>query len=158
MNTQILNELFSIFELTSQLDVLYRQSFGDILLDYTYVEMHCINCIGKIENPNVTKIASEMKLTKAAISKNIKKLLSKNAIEIYKNPLNKKEIYYKLTPLGKEVFDKHLKMHETWYNKDNEFFKQFNKKDLEIIFNILSKYNRTLKGRLDSIKDCIKKG
>ncbi len=158
MNTKILNELLSIFETTAQLDTLYKQSFGDILLDYTYVEMHCIDCIGKIENPNVTKIAHEMKLTKAAISKNIKKLLSKNAVEIYKNPLNKKEIYYKLTPLGQEVFTKHLKMHETWYDKDNEFFNQFNKKDLEILFNILSEYNKTLKGRLDNIKKHIKKG
>lgn len=158
MNDKILNELLSIFEITAQLDVLYRHSFGDILLDYTYVEMHCIDCIGKIENPNVTKIARKMKLTKAAISKNIKKLISKNTIMIYKNPANKKEIYYKLTPLGQEVFDKHLKMHETWYIKDNEFFKQFNKKDLEIIFNVLSEYNKTLQGRLEHIKNCIKKG
>ncbi|MCM1010253.1 MAG: MarR family transcriptional regulator [Fusobacterium sp.] len=158
MNQQILNELLSIFDITAQLDVLYKHSFGDILLDYTYAEMHCIDCIGKIENPNVTKIALTMKLSKAAISKNIKKLLARNSIETYKNPDNKKEIYYKLTPIGLDVFDKHLKMHETWYNKDNEFFKQFNKKDLEIIFNILSKYNKTLQGRLDNIKDCMKKG
>jgi len=158
MNTKIPNKLISVFETMTQLDALYKQSFGDILLDYTIAEMHCIDCIGKIENPNVTKIAREMKLTKAAISKNIKKLLSKNAIETYKNPENKKEIYYKLTPIGKDVFDKHLKMHEIWCNKDNEFFEQFNKKDLEIIFNILSEYNKTLQGRLDSIKNCIKKG
>ncbi len=158
MNTKIPNKLLSVFETMTRLDVLYKQSFGDVLLDYTFTEMHCIDCIGKIENPNVTKIAREMKLTKAAISKNIKKLLAKNAIEIYKNSANKKEIYYRLTPLGQEVFDKHLKMHETWCNKDNEFFKQFSKKDLEIIFNILSEYNKTLQRRLDNMKNCIKKG
>ncbi len=158
MNEKILNELLSIFEITAQLEVLYKQFFGDILLNYTYAEMHCIDCIGKIENPNVTKIAQEIKLTKAAISKNIKKLLAKNAIEIYKNPTNKKEIYYKLTPIGQEVFSMHLKMHETWCNKDNEFFKQFKKEDLEILLNILSEYNKNLQGRLDNInrKDSLK--
>lgn len=155
MNNKILNKLISVFETMTQLDALYKQSFGDVLLDYTFTEMHCIDCIGKIENPNVTKIAREMKLTKAAISKNIKKLLSKNAIEIYKNSVNKKEIYYKLTPAGKEIYDKHLKMHEVWHNKDNEFFKQYSKEDLEILFDILSEYNKTLRERLDSIKERI---
>jgi len=139
-----------------QLDVSHKKAFGDILADYTFTEMHCIDAIGKIENPNVTKIAQTMNLTKAAISKMIKKLLNKNAIEIYKNPENKKEIYYKLTLIGWDVYNKHLTIHENWCNKDEIFFKQFDENELKITFNVLSEYAKALKSRLKSIKEDLK--
>ncbi len=156
MHNSILNTLLNIFENTEQLDVLYKRAFGDILIDYTFTEMHCIDCIGKLENPNVTKIAQNLNLTKAAISKIIKKLLAKNAIQGYKNPDNNKEIYYKLTSTGQEVFNKHLSMHEIWCNKDKNFFSQFDKKDIETTLNILTKYNECLQTRLENIMEDLK--
>ncbi len=156
MQNDILNTLFNLYDITNQLDILYKDEFGDILADYAYTEMHCIDSIGKINNPNVTKIAQSMNLTKAAISKILKKLITKKAVYIYKNPYNKKETYYKLTKIGQEVFDKHLKMHETWCEKDKSFFSQFNKKDLEITYDILNKYTKTLQSRLNDIKENLK--
>lgn len=153
MQENIVNTLLSLFEVTGNLDLLYKEEFGDILINYTYTEMHCIDCIGRIENPNVTKIAQYLKLTKAAISKIIKKLTDKKAIETYKSPDNKKETYYKLTKTGKEVFDKHLKMHETWCEKDKEFFSRFNSKELKIFLEILTKYTNLLEMRLKEIKE-----
>ena len=95
MQDNIINTLFNLFDVSNQLDFLYKEEFGDILTDYTYTEMHTIDAIGKIENPNVTKIALNLNLSKAAISKIIKKLIKKKSIEIYKSPDNKKETYYK---------------------------------------------------------------
>ena len=156
MQDNILNTLFNLYDITNQLDVLYKEEFGDILTKYTYTEMHCIDCIGKTENPNVTKIAKYLNLTKAGISKIIKKLIDKKSIEVYKNPDNKKETYYKLTKIGKEVFNKHLKMHENWCEKDKEFFNQFSKKKLEITFEVLNKYTKSLQTRLENIKENLK--
>ncbi len=156
MQKNILNTLFSLYDITNQLDMLYKDEFGDILADYSYTEMHCIDCIGKIDNPNVTKIAQYLNLTKAGISKIIKKLITKKAVYIYKNPDNRKETYYKLTKIGQEVFDKHLRMHETWCEKDKFFFNQFNKKELEITYEILNKYTITLQKRLNDIKENLK--
>ena len=156
MQTNIPNTLFTLFDITNQLDVLYKEEFGDILINYSFTEMHCIDCIGKIENPNVTKIAMYLNLTKAAISKAIKNLTDKKAVITYKNPDNKKETYYKLTQTGKEVFDKHLKMHENWCEKDKIFFKRFDKKELEITYAVLNKYAEALQERLDGIKENLK--
>ena len=156
MHDNILNTLFNLYDITNQLDVLYKEEFGDILKDYAYTEMHCIDSIGKIENPNVTKIAQHLNLTKAGVSKIIKKLIKKKSIEIYKSPDNKKETYYKLTEIGMEVFNKHLKMHANWCEKDKAFFKQFNKKELEITFEVLNKYTKLLDTRLKSIKENLK--
>lgn len=156
MHDKILNTLFNLFDITNQLEILYKEEFGDILTNYTYTEMHTIDSIGKLENPNVTKIALNLNLTKAAISKIIKKLAEKKAIEIYKNPDNKKETYYKLTKIGKEVFDKHLKMHESWCEKDKALFKHFNKKELETTYEVLNKYTQSLQTRLEEIKESLK--
>ncbi len=156
MQDKILNTLFNLYDLTSQLDILYKEEFGDILTHYTYTEMHTIDAIGKIENPNVTKISKYLNLTKAGISKTIKKLAEKKTIEIYKIPDNKKETYYKLTKVGQEVFDKHLKMHKNWCEKDKTFFKQFNKKELETTYEVLNKYTKALQTRLENIKESLK--
>ncbi len=156
MQEKILNTLFNLFDITNRLDVLYKEEFGDILTNYTYTEMHTIDAIGKIENPNVTKIALALNLTKAGISKIIKKLTEKNAVFVYKSPDNKKETYYKLTKKGKEVFDKHLKMHKNWCEQDKILFKQFNKKELETTYKVLDKYSKSLQKRLENIKDSLK--
>ena len=47
-------------------------------------------------------------------------------------------------------------MHESWCEKDKTFFKKFSKKDLEITFEILSKYTKLLETRLESIKENLK--
>ncbi len=156
MYNEILNTLFTLFDISNQLEILYKEEFGDILIDYTYTEMHCIDCIGKIENPNVTKISKSLGLTKAAISKIIKKLTDKEAVEIYKNPENKKETYYKLTAIGKNVYEKHLKMHENWCEKDKLFFKGFKQTELKITYDILNKYTKLLQTRLEDIKEHLK--
>ena len=156
MHNKIQNMLFNLFDITNRLDILYKKEFGDILISYTYTEMHTIDAIGKIENPNVTKIAQSLNLSKAAISKIIKKLNDKKAIEDYKSPDNKKETYFRLTEIGKEVFKKHLKMHENWCEKDKELFNQFNKKELETTYEVLNKYTKSLQSRLESIKENLK--
>lgn len=153
MQDNILNKLFILFETSNQLDLLYKDEFGDILKKYTYTEMHCIDCIGKVHNPNVTKIAHHLNLTKAGVSKIIKKLADKKAVEDYKSPDNRKETYYKLTEIGREVYDKHLNMHKNWYEKDKSFFKQFGKNELEVTFDVLDKYAVLLQKRLEDIKE-----
>ena len=156
MTDDILNTLIALFDISSQLDILYKKEFGNALIDYTYTEMHCIDRIGKMPNPNVTKIASDLNLTKAAISKIIKKLIDKKAISSYKVSDNKKETYFKLTKKGRQVFDKHLVMHQKRYEKDAAFFEKFNDTDLKTAYKVVHEYTRMLQNRLDNIKENLK--
>lgn len=71
----------------------------------------------------------------------IKKLISKGAIDTYTRDENKKEIYYILTSLGQEVFQAHEKIHQEWNDKDTEFFKQFDKNEIEFALNFLHTHN-----------------
>lgn len=156
MHEEIINTLFTLCDTANQLDLLYKDEFGGILKEYSYSEMHCIDSIGKLQNPNITKIARHLNLTKAGVSKIIKKLTDKKAVETYKITCNKKETYYKLTKTGLEVFEKHLKMHQNWHEIDKSFFEKFKKSDLETTRNVLTEYAKLLQTRLENIKENLK--
>ena len=95
-------------------DMLSKLTEGKCLDEYGYSETHCIDYIGRLELPNVTKIAEHMGMTRGAISKMTKKLLTKGLIEKYTLESNKKEVYFKLTDLGKTLFEEHAKRHKRW--------------------------------------------
>ena len=58
-------------------DMLSKLTENVCLDEYGYSETHCIDYIGKLELPNVTKVAEHMQMTRGAISKMTKKLLAK---------------------------------------------------------------------------------
>ena len=141
-----LSMLLNTFELINN---TLKNHAEPVLYGYTITEMHCIECIGKIENPNVTKISQSLNITRGGVSKMIKKLINKGAIDTYTRDENKKEVYYILTNLGQEVFQAHEKIHQEWNDKDTEFFKQFDKNEIKFALNFLQKYSQHLK---DTIK------
>ena len=86
----------SFLSFVADMDIEIKNQDGT-LKNFTVNEMHCIDCIGKIVDPNVTKLAKALNMTRGGISRLIKKLLNKGAVKIYTNQNNNKEIYYHLT-------------------------------------------------------------
>lgn len=129
----------SLLYIIEDIDTQMQNSQGT-LKNFTINEMHCIDYIKKAKNPNVTKLSKALNITRGGISRLIKKLINKGAVQIYTNETNRKEIYYKLTSIGKKVFDIHKKMHYAYHKKDIQFFKQFSKKDIETGLNFIKKY------------------
>lgn len=74
-------------------------------------EVHCIDYIGTIDHPNVTKISEKMGLSRAGVSKINKRLLGKGLIESYQETDNNKEIYFLLTESGQYIYNEHKKIH-----------------------------------------------
>ena len=128
MQNDFTHLLSSLTVALKEADDLYKNRADPVLSDYTVTEMHCIENIGKTESPNVTKLAATMNLTRGGVSKMIKKILKKGAAEAYTDEANKKEIYYRLTDLGKRVFDAHEELHEQWRKNDEAFFERFSAK------------------------------
>ena len=125
-------------------DDLYKKRADPVLSDYTVTEMHCIENIGKTDAPNVTKLAAAMNLTRGGVSKMIRKILKKGAAEAYTDDANKKEIYYRLTALGKRVFDAHEDIHKKWRKQDEAFFKRFSDKEIAFAKQFIKKYIKHL--------------
>lgn len=141
MNDFIMNSLKEIYE---KEEILGKIAFKGDFENCGVSEIHCIDLIGKIKDPNVTKISQHMNMTRGAISKITKKLLNNKLIDKYKNPNNDKEIYFKLTELGEKLFKYHEIKHSQWEERNAIFFKSIDKEEQKIVANFLTKFNNYL--------------
>lgn len=99
-----------LIEMQEHSDV-FEHKRESLLDEINIAEVHCIDWIGMMDHPNVTKISKKMGLTRGAISKISKKLLGKSLIESYQDPDNNKEIFFRLTEGGQSVYSEHKKIH-----------------------------------------------
>ena len=107
-------------------------------------EVHCIEHIGSGSDANVTKLAETFYMTRGAISKLAKKLIAKELIEGYQKPDNKKELYFKLTEKGQEIFDIHAELHKEFKERDKAVFEQVTEEQFDNMLNFMEKYGRHL--------------
>lgn len=145
MEKRILDSLKELLEKQDMLSKLTEEAFLDEL---GYSEIHCIDAIGKISDPNVTKLANQMKMTKGAISKITTKLLHAGFIDKYSKEGNAKEIFYSLTPQGMKMFQEHLKRHELWEERDLNFLTSYSNKTLKEVDNFLNDFNTYLENQI----------
>lgn len=122
-------------------DIISALHSQDIISGYTNSELNCIDCIGHMRRPNASRISAEMNMTRSAVSKILKKLVSKGAADSYQLPKNQKEIYYRLTPYGREIFKKHRLRHQKWENRDLEFFNTLDSATLDAALLFMNAYN-----------------
>ncbi|GIP40240.1 hypothetical protein J31TS4_35200 [Paenibacillus sp. J31TS4] len=105
----------------------------------TFMEVHCIDLIENMQDPNVSKLAKAFRVTRGAISKVTKRLIEIRAIERYQKPGNKKEIYFRLTDIGREIYWEHEKMHEARIERDSGFFSPLNEAEKDQMIRMLHK-------------------
>ena len=94
-------------ELYNKLVWLNKDKMEEGLKGFKSSEVHCIEYIENNANSNVTQLAEAFYVTRGAISRMTKKLIQKGLVESYQKSENKKEIYFKLTEQGKEIYKIH---------------------------------------------------
>lgn len=142
----LLKEIASMLQ---RQEMLTKLTENVCLEEYSYSETHCIDYIGKTELPNVTKIADNMQMTRGAISKMTKKLLAKGLIEKYTLESNKKEIYFRLTESGLELYKEHEKRHKLWEQRDSKFLERYSPEEMEIITKFMKEFNMYLEEKIE---------
>jgi DNA-binding MarR family transcriptional regulator len=145
---QSIISLWNVFTKKMWLDSFKMKSK---LKNYNPSEIHCIEHIGKYEDSNVTKLAEAFDMTRGAISKLSKKLIKKGLIESYQKSDNKKEVCFKLTKQGKEIYNIHEEMHREFKDRDQPFFEQVTEEQLDIIIDFAEKYNRHLDAEIKKV-------
>ena len=133
-------------------DILAKLIEVNNVYDYGYSEIHTVSAIKDLEEANVTNISKYLKITKGAVSKITKRLISKGLIESYRIADNKQKIFFKLTDKGNVIYEEHRKGHDLWLKRDGEFFKQFSKKEIDIICDFMIKYNQHLDNKINNIE------
>ncbi|WP_077601465.1 MarR family transcriptional regulator [Oceanobacillus sojae] len=121
-----------------------KYKMEDRLKGHTPSEVHCIESIEKNVDSNVRELAKSLYMTRGAISKLTKKLMTKKLIESYQKPDNKKEIYFKLTPQGKEIFRIHEDLHKEFRERDKVIFEQITDEQFEGVLHFVEKYSSHL--------------
>lgn len=134
-------------------DMLSKLTESQCLDEYGYSETHCIDYIGRLELPNVTKVAEHMGMTRGAISKMTKKLLAKGLIEKYTLETNKKEIYFRLTNLGELLFEEHEKRHLLWEKRDMNFLSRYSKEEVETVYKFMCEFNGYLEEQIEELAE-----
>jgi DNA-binding MarR family transcriptional regulator len=124
--------------------VFLNRKMEDSLKGYKSSEVHCIEYIGRNEDSNVTKLAESFYMTRGAISKIAKKLIEKGVIKSYQKPVNKKEIYFRLTEQGKEIYKIHEELHKEFQERDKVVFEQVTEEQFDIILSFVETYRRHL--------------
>lgn len=147
---QLLKEIALMLEHQDMLSALTENQCLD---EYGYSETHCIDFIGRLELPNVTKIAEHMRMTRGAISKMTKKLLAKGLIEKYTLETNRKEIYFRLTDAGQVLFDEHAKRHKRWEKRDMEFLSQYPLEKVETVCAFMQEFNEYLESQIKELAE-----
>lgn len=143
-NRFIYDKLVEFFQLVIELN---KKEFEKKYCDLNITEVHIIDFIKKNSKNKATLISKYMNLSRAAISKNLKKLKEEKYIEEYFLEINKKEKYFNLTPKGENIYKKHLIDHKKAKAMDSKIFDNFTSEEKKIIVKFLDIIGEDIKKR-----------
>lgn len=150
MKKKILKEISCFLD---KQDVLNKLTEMESLNDYSYSEIHTIRAIEMLEEPNVTNISHELKMTRGAISKIANRMINNGLIEMYMAEGNRQKKFYRLTEKGKALNMAHIQRHQEWEDRDMNFLKIFDEKEIEFIFEFFKKYNEYMEKEICKIEN-----
>ena len=85
-------------------------------------ETHTLQAIGRDPTTNVTRLAEQLGVTKAAISQTLTKLVRKKLVRKRKAKTSRREVALELTPLGWRGYHAHEKFHAEAFAAVREYF------------------------------------
>jgi DNA-binding MarR family transcriptional regulator len=123
----------------TELQDFFNQATGEQLkiLPRNMTSIHVIACIGRHEPINNMAIAKKMNLSKANITKITAKLSEADLIKRLQLTDNKKEVYFRLTPKGKQVFELHEAVHKRKEQQFYLFLNSFTDQEQDVILTFL---------------------
>ncbi|MCR4432143.1 MAG: MarR family transcriptional regulator [Tepidanaerobacteraceae bacterium] len=143
--------IMGLRDLYNKMVFLNKFKMEDALKGFKSSEVHCIEYIGKNADPNVTKLAEYFYMTRSAMSKTAKKLIKKGIIESYQKPDNQKEIYFRLTEKGKEIYNIHEELHKEIQERDKAVFEQITEEQLDSMLSFIDNYSRHLDAEIKKL-------
>ena len=143
---ELLQLVLEYTNLSDETDKLHNR---DSLSGYDNSELNCLDAIGRLEQPNVTALAGEMRMTKGAISKILRKLSDKDAVEPYQRGSNRQKIFYRLTDAGCRSRSSIPQTFRILYSLEfSLFFRSLSEEELSGAIRFFNDYNTDLRARL----------
>ncbi|HVN16296.1 MAG TPA: MarR family transcriptional regulator [Anaerolineales bacterium] len=114
-----------------------------ILLDATFMELRVLAAIGSSEPINGITISKQFRIPKGTVSKITRRLIAKNLITKETLPNNKKEIHFRITSLGRELFTAHQAFDQQMEKNFVQFLKAYKANELNLVARILRDFKET---------------
>jgi DNA-binding MarR family transcriptional regulator len=108
-----------------------------LLEDSTVMMLRVLDAIGSLEPVNGITVSRQFHIPKGSVSKATRRLIAKKLIQAGSLPNNKKEILYRTTPLGRELFEAHRAFDEQMERSFIQFLKQYKKDELKFLARLL---------------------
>ncbi len=135
-----LQRMLAVARITNRLPKCYGE--GIVLFP---TEIHMIEAIELHPDSNTTSLSILFDITKGSVSKMLTKLCNKGYIERYQHAHNKKEIYFKLTELGRKAHEGHLEYHGHYEDAFYSHFSQYTDNEKELIINFINEYTENIR-------------
>ncbi|BBI33810.1 hypothetical protein KCTCHS21_32090 [Cohnella abietis] len=110
---------------------------AELMKEMTVLSLHVLDAIGKLEPVNGNTISKQFGIPKGSVSKITRKLIARQIILIEHLPDNKKEILFRTTSLGREIYHLHAALHNQIDSNVNGFLQQYKEDDLRLIVSSL---------------------
>jgi DNA-binding MarR family transcriptional regulator len=109
----------------------------EILRDLTLVTMRVIDAIGHLEPVNGATISAQFRVPKGTVSKVTRRLVAQELVQTESLPNNKKEILFRLTPLGAEVWRVNRAFDERMQRGFTRFLRRYSLDELRFLVRLL---------------------
>src|SRR6266498_688798 len=116
---------------------------AELLQDSTLMMLRVLDAIGQLEPVNGINISKQFRIPKGSVSKATRRLITKKLIKKESLPNNKKEVLFRLTPLGRELFDVHRAFDQQMERGLIKFLQRYSADELRFIVLILQDLTET---------------
>ena len=121
----------------------HNPKVAEILLDSTITLLRVLDAIGQLEPVNGITISKQFRIPKGSVSKTTRRLIAKKLIKKESLPNNKKEVLFRLTPLGKELFEVHRAFDQQMERGFVRFLQKYDEDQLRFIVRVLQDSTET---------------
>jgi DNA-binding MarR family transcriptional regulator len=131
----------SLEDIVSNLSNLFGKSEEEAkeqfhLQSLTHTQMHYLETINMLHNPNITELAGNLKLSKPTVKVAIDKLIERDFLYKIQSDKDRRSAQLHLTEKGKLI----NQMHDYSHKRISEYFsRKLNSEELETIVALLSK-------------------
>lgn len=115
----------------------------ELLQDTTMMMLRVIDAIGQFEPVNGITISKQYRIPKGSVSKITRRLIAKKLVTQESLPNNKKEILFRLTPLGRQLFHAHRAFDQQMERGFIQFLQRYNSDELRFVVRVLEDIAQT---------------
>ena len=109
----------------------------EVLRDSSVTTLRVIDAIGRLEPVNGITISARFHIPKGTVSKVTRRLIARKLVSVESLPNNRKEVLFRLTPLGRAIFEVHRAFDEQMERGFIQFLRRYSADELRLLVRVL---------------------